>query len=92
MDNKRNAHFFMLNEKTGKFHAISDIDEIELLIDDETEGQEVENDMFSDEGIDIELSGEIEEFKALLEVSEEPKREKPNPVYVPKHIARRRKW
>ena len=83
---------WLVDTTTGKaipYDGIKEISETDILCDEET----VATGSFECSGsISCELSSAIDYLEdALKEEYGEPK-VKSNPVYVPKHIARRRKW
>jgi len=93
---------FIMDNLTGQYYTLDGVTEIEIEDSDASEQKEVgtfiENLSFECE---IDNAAEFEDnIRKLLLL--EPEKEiceirdrdykKPNPVYVPKHIARRRKW
>ena len=65
------------------YDEIGEITDKDISEDDET------NEMIKRLSQDKSFSCEIE---LVPEVSNSSEKKKPNPIYVPKHIARRRKW
>ena len=97
-----NCKLFIMDDLTGQYYALDSVTEIEIEDSDVSEqkviGTFIENQSFECE-IDnaAEFEDNIRKFllaepkKEIGEISDS-NYEKPNPVYVPKHIARRRKW
>lgn len=97
-----NCKLFIMDDLTGQYYTLDSVTAIEIEDSDVSEqkvvGTFTENLSFECE---IENAAEFEDNirKFLLpkpnkEIGEISDRDykKPNPVYVPKHIARRRKW
>lgn len=97
-----NCKLFIGDDLTGQYYTLDGVTEIEIEDSEVSEqkviGTFIENLSFECE---IDNAAEFEDNirKLLLpkpnkEIGEISDRdyEKPNPVYVPKHIARRRKW
>ena len=90
--NGHNAELYLVNMETGEMTYWKDIsvisdDDLECSVD--SEEISLEN-LISGE----EIAFSIELSPTLNELTDElvEKKSKPNPIYVPKHIARRRKW
>lgn len=64
-------------------------DEIKEITDKDISDDDETNEMIKRLSQDKSFSCEIE---LVPEVSNSSEKKKPNPIYVPKHIAKRRKW
>lgn len=91
--------FFIKDEQSGEFVPVGEISDVEIE-DVESDGSDdVVVQFFSNKEYECEMTieqseklrKELEQLnKSLKELNDDSNR--PNPVFVPKHIARRRKW
>lgn len=97
-----NCKLFILDDLTGQYYTLDSVTEIEIE-DSEVSEQKVVGTFIESQSFECEIEN-VAEFednirKLLLPGFKKEKceirnrdYEKPNPVYVPKHIAKRRKW
>lgn len=95
--NGHNAELYLVNMETGEmtpFASVAEITETDALLDiDEENKGEVVGHIFREESFSCELTMTNDVIDAdYYAVCDELTVKKPNPIYVPKHIARRRKW
>lgn len=78
---------FFADPMTRVIFQYDEIKEItdESIISDDDETNEIINQLFQDKSFSCEI-------ELIPEVSNNSQEKKPNPIYIPKHIARRRKW
>ena len=82
---------YLYDNSTGKIIPWDDITEITEDMIELSEGEYQEVAKIMNETISFSIECALPLDKLADELEPEPKT-KPNPVYVPKHIARRRKW
>ena len=97
-----NCKLFIMDASTGQYYILDSVTEIEIE-DSEVSEQKVVGTFIKNQSFECEIEN-VAEFEDNIRklLLPEPKKEigeisdrnykKPNPVYVPKHIARRRKW
>ena len=91
------GNFFLRNEETGEYVEVGQISDVKIEYDENCDSDDVVKEFFTDKEFECECSiddGNIEKLKKEMKRLERSSCEpvKPNPIFVPKHIARRRKW
>lgn len=73
-----------MTEVVFSYDEIREITDKDIISEDD-ETNEIINQLFQDKSFSCEI-------ELVPEVSNSSEKKKPNPIYIPKHIARRRKW